>query len=251
MAPWSLSFEGDKAAPHTNRNKDVMMKFLKHFTVSFLAVAATAASAASVTLSPITSSTVSFDTAALTSNSFTATALGNATYNSSTGVLSDAVTGASVASFPGPATVQYDTTSGVALSTTIAFVGTVKVNLTNFSYHAADNTLYGDVFVTAMGSNITYANQSILVAANEVGTIGSSNINSVTGNGALNMNLTSFTLSSDLQTKLGNASSFVAWLPGAVKSVNVTSPAVPEPSTYALMGLGLVGIALAGRRKQA
>lgn len=232
------------------------MKFLKHFTVSFLAVAATAASAASVTLSPVTSSTVSFDTAALTANNFTATALGNATYNSSTGVLSDAITGASVASFPGPATVQYDATSGIALSTTIAFVGTVKVNMTNFSYNAGDNMLYGDVFVTALGSNVTYANQSILVAANEVGTIGSSSLNSVASSAsarALNMNLSSFTLSSDLQTKLGNAVSFVSWLPAAVKSINVTSPtpAVPEPSTYALMGLGLAGIALAARRKQA
>ncbi|TAK90081.1 MAG: PEP-CTERM sorting domain-containing protein, partial [Aquabacterium sp.] len=144
----------------------------------------------------------------------------------------------------------------ISLSTSIAFVGTVKVNMTNFSYNAADNMLYGDLLVTALGSSKTYTNQSILVAGTEVGTIGSSNINSVTSSATarpLNMNLSSFTLSSDLQTQLGNAVSFVSWLPAAVKNITVTSatPAVPEPSTYALMGLGLVGIALAARRKQA
>ncbi|MBI5924516.1 MAG: PEP-CTERM sorting domain-containing protein [Aquabacterium sp.] len=235
------------------------MKFLKHFAVSFLAVAATAASAASVTLSPVTSSTVSFDTAALASNNFTATALGGSTYSSSTGILTDAIAGASVSSFPGAALVSYDAASGISLSTSIAFVGTVKVNMTNFSYNAGDNMLYGDLLVTALGSSKTYTNQSILVAGTEVGTIGADSINSVSSSAAaraLNMNLSSFTLSSDLQTQLGNAVSFVSWLPAAVKSINVTSatpvtPAVPEPSTYALMGLGLVGMALVARRKQA
>ena len=43
------------------------------------------------------------------------------------------------------------------------------------------------------------------------------------------------------------------YLAGIVKSVNIGTVAttnVPEPSTYALMGLGLVGMALVSRRKQ-
>jgi len=40
---------------------------------------------------------------------------------------------------------------------------------------------------------------------------------------------------------------------GLVKSVNVgtvTVPGIPEPSTYALMGVGLVGIAFARRNRR-
>lgn len=235
------------------------MKYIKQFSMAFLAVAATAASAAVQPINTVTSSTVNFDVTKLSANNYTASALGNATYNASTGVLKDSVANVSITGTSGPATVAYDATSGIALSTTIAFVGTVNVNLTKFSYNFLDNTLYGDVFVTALGSSTTYANQAILVAGSETGTLGTDSLGNLSSSASLrdlNMNLGSFTLAPDLSTKLKSAVSFVSWLPAAVTSVNVFTKAtatttIPEPSTYALLGLGLVGISLVARRKQA
>lgn len=232
------------------------MKSTKHLAMLLLASATGMAFAATQPITTVTASYIDLDTAALASNSFTATAIGGSTYNTSTGVLTDSISSVSAASNLAPAVIQYDTASGLNLKTSIAFVGTVNVALTDLVYDAASNTLFSDMVVTALGSNTTYANQAILVAGSEVGTLGASSLDSISLTSSaqsLNYSLTNFSLATDLSTKLGSLVSFVSWLPAAVQSVTVTSvaaPAVPEPSTYALMGMGLVGMGLVARRRR-
>jgi len=232
------------------------MTLIKHFAVLSLAAVASVASAATQPLNTITESYVTLDTAVLASNSFTASALGGSTYSSSTGKLTDAVASASTTTNPGALTVQYDSASGLSLRGSLSGLG-VTVNMTGFSYDAASNTLFGNLVVSTLLGGATYNNQAILVAGGEIGTLGSNSLDSVTSSATprdLNYTLSSFTMASDLNTKLGTLSSQFAWLPSAVKNVIVyTKPtaAIPEPGTYALMGLGLIGIAAISRRRQA
>ena len=230
------------------------MTSLKHFALLSVALAAGAASAATQPLNPVTDSYVTLNTAVLSDNSFTATALGTSVYNSTTGKLTDAVASATTATNPGSLTVNYDVTSGVALKGSLSGLG-VTVNMTGFYYDAGTNTLFGDLAVNTLLGNANYANQAILVAGTEIGTLGTNSINSVTTSTAprdLNYTLSNFTIAADLNTKLGTLAPRFAWLPSAVTNVVVsTTPAIPEPSTYALMALGLVGIAAVSRRRMA
>lgn len=233
------------------------MTLIKHFAVLSVAAVASVASAATQPLNAITDSYVTLDTAVLAQNSFTASALGGSTYNSTTGKLTDAIASVSTLTNPGPLTVQYDSASGLSLKGSLAGLG-VTVNMTNFSYDAGTNTLFGNLVVNTLLGGKTYTNQAILVAGTEVGTLGSNSIDSVTSSTTardLNFTLSNFTMAADLTTQLGTLAPQFAWLPSAVKTVvaytKPTAAAVPEPGTYALMGLGLVGIAAVSRRRQA
>jgi hypothetical protein len=231
------------------------MKFIKQFSVSLLAIAASTAALADTSQPFVADSAiVSLDTTYLTANGYTAKALGSSVYTAATGTVTDPLATVNIvgSGTSGPLDVLFSSTSGMSLSKTTNGL-TTTAKLTNFSYDAATQTLFGNISV---GLLLNLTNQSLLTA-NTVygGTFGSDLItNATTSTSArkLNMYATDFVLSEDLKSLLTsngvdpNSVSFVASM---VKSVAVGT--VPEPTTYALMGLGLVGIAFARRKQQA
>ncbi|MGQ0597901.1 PEP-CTERM sorting domain-containing protein [Aquabacterium sp.] len=227
------------------------MKFFKQFSMSFLAVAATAASAATSQPFVATTANVTLDTSYLTANGYTVSAVGSSTYTAATGVLTDPVQAVNLAVSPGPVTIDFSDTSGMAIKK-----GLTTVKLTNFTYDVATNSLFGDI---SAGLLLNLSNQSLLTAntvfGNFGGIIGGQELTSVTSSSTsrvLGLAASDFVLSDAFNTFLtdnGVDPAAMAFVATMVKSVNIG--AVPEPSTYVLMGLGLVGIAATARRKMA
>jgi hypothetical protein len=232
------------------------MKYFKQFTLSLLAVAATAASAATQPFTAATAS-ITVDTSVLTANKLTAKAVGNSTFNATTGVLTDPVSTVNLATSPGALNVAFDATSGLAFYTP-GFLGlqTKVATLQNLSFDLGTGIVHGDL-LTAAGD---IADQDLLLAttlSSSFGTSAGTNVTSSTATRTLGVAASNFTLAPSLVTLLGatNAASF-QFVATSIKSLNIgtvvtSTGVVPEPSTYALMGLGLVGIAAVARRKQA
>lgn len=221
------------------------MKFFKQFSLSFLALAATAASAATSQPFVATSATVTLDTTYLNANGYTVGALGASTYNAATGVLTDPVQGISLATNPGPLSIDFSDTSGMSIKK-----GLTTVKLLNFTYDVATNSLFGDINA---GLLLNLKDQSLLTATNVSGNFSGvdlTNVSSSPSTRVLNLNASDFVLSETFKSFLadnGVDPASVAFVASIVKSVSV----VPEPSSYALMGLGLVGVFATARRKMA
>ncbi len=226
-----------------------MMSF-KQFSVSLVAVAAAvAASSASAAVNqPITatSAVITFDTAQLAANNVTVSAIGSTSVNTTAGVGTVPIASASLASTAtGPLTLTFASGAGVALT-----VGTNTVKLTNFIFDNATDTLTADLW--AVGGLVNKTGLGLLTAGSVQGNInGAGTLDLVTNSTTtrtVNMLAQNFTLATEFQTLLGSNAASFGYIASVVQSIKVGN--VPEPSTYALMGLGLVGMAFVARRKQ-
>lgn len=201
-------------------------------TISRAAVAVAAAVAAHGAMAA--NATVKLDAASLVTNDVTATALGSASYASGTGILTTPIS-SQTASF-----VDFGNSDGFKLAFDV-FGLPQTVSFSNFGYNVTTKTLTGNLVGTGvLASKIDYTNGDLLIA----GTV--STVNNV-------LTASNFTLSSSLSTYLTSKSINPTQLSaalGVLQSVSIPVAAVPEPSTYALMGLGLVGISLIARQKR-
>ena len=176
------------------------MKFSKQFSVSLLAIAASTAALAD-TAQPFVAANaiVSLDTSYLTTNGYTAKALGASVYNAAAGTVTDPLAAVNIVGTgtSGPLDVVFSSTSGMSLTK-----GITTAKLTNFSYDAATQTLFGNISV---GILLNLTNQSLLTATNVYGDFGGSSLTNVTTSASsrpLNMFASDFVLSDDLKTLL-------------------------------------------------
>ncbi|MDE2401102.1 MAG: PEP-CTERM sorting domain-containing protein [Burkholderiales bacterium] len=218
---------------------------LKHIALAVVAVSALSSAHAANFAAPTSALlTLSSDiTTVLASATFAP--LGTASYNSVTSTLNEAFSSVTLSSSTGSDLVGV---TNAADGFSLNYKGTA-LNITNISYDNATKTLGA---VMSVGGVQTYAGAFLTATT----VTNSEAFNAVAGTGLLttgNLNLTDGSATALLSAFAAPTSALYV---GIVKGVNfgtlavdVTAP-VPEPSTYALMGIGLVGIVLTARKRR-
>jgi PEP-CTERM motif len=201
-----------------------------------LIVTATASSAMAATGDAI----ITLQQAGLNTNNWIVAQLGNAVYTNTTPLSSVALPVSTVAT---ASFIDYGDADGLKISFAPNFLGTrPNISLSNFSFDIATKTILG---------NAKYGTSFNLATAEPVLSIAT--LTDVGGN----LLASGISMHPSLQATVAD----LGLDPNAIPLSSIISSltfsnygfvaAVPEPSTYALMGLGLVGISLVARRRQA
>lgn len=217
------------------------MNILKPFAMLAIALAASSASAEALTIVS-SSDSVLLDTSVLTAKNLTVKPVGSATWNATTGILTDPISGASTTAAD-QLIIQFNSASGFALYTPGLFGQTKVATLQNFSYNVDTGTLHGDLYTLAGNLMDT----DLLTASTLVGGV-------EFGSTVLDIQASNFALATELVTALGSNAASFQFVADAVKTLNIKATfsaplAVPEPSAFAMLGVGLVGMSLVARRR--
>jgi hypothetical protein len=161
---------------------------------------------------------------------------------------------------PGPITV--DLIDGQDITFTSPD-GRTAITLGSFSFDTGNNTLLGKLQISTAGSlTLDLQHHALLTASHVACIFGSEACTSVVDMSTnmaaqartLGLQVSGFQIASGLTTDLQKAgiepAGFAFLAPALTKfSVGIAAP-VPEPTSYALMGLGLVGLAGVANRRQ-
>jgi len=184
--------------------------------------------------------TIKLNQSLMNANDWLAAKLGNAVYTNATPVSTVFVpvnAANTTASF-----IDYAAADGVKISFAPNSLGIrSSVSLLDFTFDIATATISGDVKYGVL--NIT-ADEPML----SIGTLTNVGGNLVASDLSMHPSLVALVVDSGLDPNVLPLSSLIQSL--TFTGYGFAAP-VPEPSTYALMGLGLVGISLVARRRQA
>jgi PEP-CTERM motif len=214
---------------------------MKHIAQAALGVVASVAVSAASAAAPTGNAAALINQAMLAANEITLTTYGTASYtsNSSTGNLALTAAQATTTS----TLIDFANADGFKLA------GSATVSFLDLSYNTSTQTLNG---VLKLGTNfgLTIYSTGPIANANSFSAVADST------DGVSDLLVGNFTLDPLFADAI---SAFVdpSTIPlGSIitsitfENYGFVAP-VPEPSTYALMGLGLVGVSLVARRRQA
>ncbi len=219
------------------------------YTKSFIkaALAMTVMISATSAMAANGDATIRIDQALLDTNQWVLTKLGNAVYTNTKPVSTVTLAANAAQTTTSPAFIDFAAGDGIKITIPPKAGSSVSTNfsLLNIAYDIPTNTILGTVkygILNVLGNNTS--NEPMLTVgttANVGGNLVASNLNLHPDFQALIVDLGLDPSVLPLNTLLKDVT---------FQNYGFAAPAIPEPSTYALMGLGLVGISLVARRRR-